>query len=92
MSSENGGMSEVKMERKTITSWNIHVDWSDGKDEVLADMPDDVSQSVDDWLSSVEEERNEQEDMLSKVGAEDNDEEVEEVAIYNDEDDDENDI
>lgn len=44
--------------RLTITAWTITVDWSDGKIESISDMPDDVSQPIDNFLSTIESERN----------------------------------
>jgi len=39
-----------------ITGWNINITWSNGKEEVLLDMPDDVASMIDEWLSELEEE------------------------------------
>ena len=37
-----------------IVAWAIQVEYKDGSLELLADMPDDVSQVVDDWLTEYE--------------------------------------
>ncbi len=42
---------------KKIVNWFIVVTWSDGKEEQIADMPNDVVQSVDNFLTVIEEER-----------------------------------
>lgn len=39
-----------------ITGWSINITWSNGKEEVLLDMPDDVAETIDEWLSELEEE------------------------------------
>lgn len=39
-----------------ITGWNINITWSNGKEEVLLDIPDDIAQSIDEWLMELEEE------------------------------------
>lgn len=44
----------VKKKSLKITGWAISVDWSDGKTTLVGDMPDDVSQAVDDWLTEYE--------------------------------------
>ena len=52
------------MERKfTIVSTQILIEWSDSpKLQIcLHDMPDGLSQDFQDWLSSIEYERNEEE-------------------------------
>lgn len=46
---------------KTVTAWSINVVWSDGREEVLADMPSYVSREVDNWLTHLEEEVNAEE-------------------------------
>lgn len=57
------------MERKTVTAWALSVDWSDGSTTQEADMPKDVLQAVDDWLSELEQERNDDKEMKEEVGA-----------------------
>ena len=43
---------------KTVTAWSINVVWSDGREEVLTDMPSYVSREIDNWLTHLEEEVN----------------------------------
>lgn len=45
---------------KTVTAWSINVVWSDGREEVLTDMPSYVSREIDNWLTHLEEEINEE--------------------------------
>ena len=46
------------MPRK-ITHWTIKIVWDNEREEYISDIPDDVSQSVDDFLTIIEYERNE---------------------------------
>jgi len=46
---------------KTVTAWSVNVVWSDGTEEVLADMPSYVSREVDNWPTHLEEEINAEE-------------------------------
>ena len=46
---------------KTETAWSVNVVWSDGTEEVLADMPSYVSREVDNWLTHLEEDINAEE-------------------------------
>jgi len=43
------------MSKKTITGWSIAVTWSDGKKENILDIPDEVAQYIDDYLTEIEE-------------------------------------
>ena len=43
------------MDKKTITGWSIAVTWSDGKRENILDIPDEVAQFIDDYLTEIEE-------------------------------------
>ena len=43
------------MDKKTITGWSIAVTWSDGKRENILDIPDEVAQYIDDYLTEIEE-------------------------------------
>ena len=45
----------IIMDKKTITGWSIAVTWSDGKRENILDIPDEVAQYVDDYLTEIEE-------------------------------------
>jgi len=44
-----------KQTKKTITGWSIAVTWSDGKKENILDIPDEVAQYIDDYLTEIEE-------------------------------------
>lgn len=51
--------SSMSMDAKgdlRITGWSINITWSNGKEEVLLDMPDDVASTIDEWLMELEEE------------------------------------
>lgn len=39
------------MVKKKVVSWSVLVQFENGKTKELADMPSDVSQAVDDWLT-----------------------------------------
>ena len=41
-----------------IIGWSIDVKWSDGTEENISDIPDDVAESVDEYLTEVEKEKN----------------------------------
>ena len=43
---------------KKVVSWCLEVKFDDGKVEKIVDMPNDVSQVIDDWLTEEEEEEN----------------------------------
>ena len=43
-----------KQTKKTVVSWAIQVEWSDGTVENLNDLPNDVANTVDDWLTEKE--------------------------------------
>ena len=42
------------MSPKKIKSWTINIKWNDGDMEELIDIPNEIAQSIDDWLSQVE--------------------------------------
>jgi len=44
-----------------IVWWTIEVEWEDGKRETLSEIPNYVAQEVDDLLTQIETERNEDE-------------------------------
>ena len=48
--------------KKSIVSWSIEAEWDDGSIEHFSDLPDDVAQSVDDYLEDIEQERTEEMD------------------------------
>jgi hypothetical protein len=37
-----------------IVAWSIAVEYEDGKETELTNVPNDVAQAIDDWLSEVE--------------------------------------
>ena len=45
--------------KRRVVSWAIQVEWDNGEEEALIDVPDDVSGSIDLWLSEVEEDQHE---------------------------------
>ena len=47
-------MSEPNEPPKKIASWTINIKWNDGDKEELLDIPNEVAQGIDDWLSEVE--------------------------------------
>jgi hypothetical protein len=46
-----------------ITGWSINVKWSNGTEENIIDIPDDVADSIDEYLTEVE---NDKDDLLAK--------------------------
>ena len=46
---------------KTVTAWSVNVVWSDGTEQVLTEVPTHVAREVDDWLTELEFEMNEDE-------------------------------
>jgi hypothetical protein len=40
-----------------IVAWSITAVWDNGEEEQIIDIPSDVSQPIDDWLTEVEEEQ-----------------------------------
>jgi|TARA_R110002020_G_scaffold334078_1_gene549449 hypothetical protein len=45
---------QKKQTKKTVVSWAIQVEWSDGTVENLNDLPNDVANTVDEWLTEKE--------------------------------------
>ena len=43
-------------DKKTVVSWAIQVEWSDGTIENLTDLPNGVAHEVDEWLTEKENE------------------------------------
>ena len=39
-----------------ISGWRLNVQWTDGREENILDIPDDIAQSIDEWLSELAEE------------------------------------
>jgi hypothetical protein len=50
-------MSVDKKGDLRIIGWSIDVKWSNGEEESITDIPDDVAQSVDEYLTEVEEKK-----------------------------------
>ncbi len=47
-------MQRKKQTKKTVVSWAIQVEWSDGTVENLNDLPNGVANTVDEWLTELE--------------------------------------
>lgn len=47
-------MSVDKQGDLRIDSWAINVKWSNGKEENIIDIPDEVSQYIDEYLTELE--------------------------------------
>ena len=47
----------MKLKKREILSWNINIEWSDGKRENIGDIPDDVAGVIDDFLTELESEK-----------------------------------
>ena len=50
---------ELEQPKRRVVSWAIQVEWDNGEEEDLIDVPDDVSGPIDLWLSEVEEDQQE---------------------------------
>ena len=48
---------EIEKPKRQIVGWSIRVEWNNGEEEDLTDIPDDVASTVDMWLSDVEQEQ-----------------------------------
>ena len=47
-------MPRKKQTKKTVVSWAIQVEWSDGTVENLNDLPNGVAHEVDEFLTELE--------------------------------------
>jgi len=47
---------EQEKPRTRIVAWSISAVWDNGENEQILDIPDDVAQTVDNWLTELEEE------------------------------------
>ena len=45
--------------KRRVVSWAIQVEWDNGEEEDLIDVPDDVAGPIDLWLSEVEQDQHE---------------------------------
>ena len=52
---------QKKQTKKTVVSWAIQVEWSDGTIENLNDLPNGVANTVDEWLTENERLKNNEE-------------------------------
>ena len=50
---------EIEKPKRQIVGWSIRVEWDNGEEEDLIDVPDDVSGPIDLWLSEVEQDQHE---------------------------------
>jgi len=50
---------EIAKSKRQIVGWSIRVEWNNGEEEDLIDVPDDVSGPIDLWLSEVEQDQHE---------------------------------
>ena len=48
-------------DKKTVVSWAIQVEWSDGTIETLNDLPNGVATTLDEWLTENERLKNNEE-------------------------------
>ena len=48
---------EIEKPKRQIVGWSIRVEWDNGEEEDLIDVPDDVAGSIDMWLSDIEQEQ-----------------------------------
>jgi len=48
---------EQEQPKQRIVAWSISAVWDNGEEEQITDIPDDVSQPIDDWLTEVEEQQ-----------------------------------
>ena len=48
---------EIEKPKRQIGGWSIRVEWNNGEEEDLIDVPDDVAGTIDMWLSDIEQEQ-----------------------------------
>jgi hypothetical protein len=53
---------EVEQPKKYIVSWAIRVEWDNGETEDITDIPPWASEPIDEYLSSIEEHRQEEQE------------------------------
>ena len=51
---------EVEQPKKYISSWAIRVEWDNGETEDITDIPPWAAEPIDEYLSSIEEHRQEE--------------------------------
>ena len=59
-------MSVDKKGDLKITGWAIDVKWSNGKEEKITEIPDEVAQYIDDYLTEIEGEAMEEQKWLAE--------------------------
>jgi hypothetical protein len=45
---------ELEQPKRRVVGWSIRVEWDNGLEEDINDVPDDVAMTVDGWLTEVE--------------------------------------
>jgi hypothetical protein len=53
---------ETDQPKKYISSWAIRVEWDNGETEDITDIPPWASEPIDEYLSSIEEHRQEEQE------------------------------
>jgi len=53
---------EREQPKKYVTSWAIRVEWDNGETEDITDIPSWAAEPIDEFLSSIEEHRQEEND------------------------------
>jgi hypothetical protein len=53
---------EVEQPKKYISSWTIRVEWDNGETEDINDIPPWAAEPIDEYLSSIEEHRQEEQE------------------------------
>lgn len=48
---------EQEKPKTRIVAWSIAAVWDNGEEEQIIDIPSDVSQPIDDWLTELEEQQ-----------------------------------
>ena len=51
---KEGSQEPSPRSRKTIKGWALNLAWSDGTEEILIDVPDDVADNIDNYLTEYE--------------------------------------
>ena len=59
-------MSVDKKGDLKIIGWSIDVKWSNGKEEKITEIPDEVAQYIDDYLTEIEGEAMEEQKWLAE--------------------------
>ena len=59
-------MSGDKKGDLKIIGWSIDVKWSNGKEEKITEIPDEVAQYIDDYLTEIEGEAMEEQKWLAE--------------------------